>query len=809
MQLLDKPLTGPEATLQFLSTIKPKDGSKELWVKIGHSTFYKTDFSFSVGQLTYLEDQDDPKSRKVKSEHPDFLNYLHNLAKKKDGGVFYIPSQPQGYPLTDAIDVSDDLVFEMDEDSFEVQLEKVNRFCEISGLELSSLFTSGGKSIHGHLKLASHIDIQKIIYLNRLLAIALRSDPVVSRPHQPTRIPGFFRKEKDSYQELYYVSQKTYSYDEIINGLKVFFNSDLLEFPEEISDDWWSDCIWKVLKAKDKTREEKELSLKKNLMHGLEGWRLWKESALILRKQKQELYDDRKQGVKNLHGENLVDLVRQTCDELEQQPFDIDEHEWVWSRSNMHARGRCLWHDSGSGNSAWLDARGGWSYHCPVCTNDKPLDALAYWQLSEYGEVQKDKVGLAWVKDAKKWLESQGIEVPDLDLGTLIEAAHKFPEAPELEIDEERSAEPGGWEEELEKAVRVTILQDRTSVKIRYEKKIREHFGITQAEINRVAIDVNVFNREEPELIGNFVGDIVTEVQQTSQGNTEAIIPSALYGLNQYLLKGYSRGTKVVLGALSSTGKTAIALKEAYNLARISNEPVAFFSAESPRSQLIYRLLSQNTHISLGRLFRGQLKDEEWEKLLDASVELSTSKLYIDGTPGISTSQIRQKLMRLSDQVESPRGIFVDHLSKLAKPYPGNVNASMEAISHDLSNIADDLKSVGFWLCQFNRGHSIRQSKEPELDDIRDSDAIVQDADIILMPHRPGTRDEKFDPEMMNLYIRKNRDGPLGKVTLRFKGEYVDIEDGANHTFDNQEVEEDLEEAPKSSKKKQEDVNYF
>jgi replicative DNA helicase len=792
MELLSPPLTGPEATLQFLSTLKPKDGSKELWIKIGHSTFYKTDFNFSVGQLTYLEDADDPKSRKVKTDHTDFLNYLHDQAKKKDGGVFYIPSQPQGFPLTDAITASDDLVFEMDEDSLEIQLDKVNRFCELTGLELSSLFTSGGKSIHGHLKLDEHIDIQKVIYLNRLIAIALRSDPVVARPHQPTRIPGFYRKEKDSYQELYYVSQKNYSYEEVIAGLKLFFDADLLEFPDEISDDWWSDCIWKVLKDKNKTREQKELSLKKNLIHGLEGWRLWKESSLILRKQKQELYDDRKQGVKNLNGESLVDLVRQTCEDLEQQPFDIDEHDWQWSKGGSHARGRCLWHDSGSGNSAWLDARGGWSYHCPTCTNDKPLDALAYWQLSEYGEVQKDKVGLAWVKDAKKWLELQGVYVPDLDLGTLIESAHKFPEAPELEIDEERSAEPGGWEEELEKSVRVYILQDRTSVKVRYGKKIREHFGISQGELNQIAIDVNVFNREEPEPIGNFVGEIVTEVQQASLGNTESIVPSALYGLNQYLLKGYSRGTKVVLGALSSTGKTAIALKEAYNLAKVSDEPVAFFSAESPRVQLIYRLLSQNTHIPLGRLFRGQLHEDEWSKLLDASVELSTSKLYIDGTPGISTSQIRQKLMRLSDQIGSPRAIFVDHLSKLAKPYPGNINASMEAISHDLSNIADELNSTGFWLCQFNRGHSTRQTKEPELDDIRDSDAIVQDADIILMPYRPGTRDEKFDPEMMKLYIRKNRDGPLGVTQLRFRGEFVDIEDGVNYSFDNEIVDEEM-----------------
>jgi replicative DNA helicase len=803
MQLLSPPLTGPEATLQFLSTLKPKDGSKELWVKIGHTTFYKTDLSFSVGQLTYKEDPDDEKSRVVKSEYPDFLNYLHELAKKKDGGVFYIPSQPQGLPLTECVSSSDDVVFEMDNNTFEDQLDRVTRFCEISGLELASLFTSGGKSIHGHFKLDSHTDIQKVVYINCLIAIALRSDPIFDRPHQPSRIPGFFRKEKDNYQEILFLSHTTYTYEEIIEGFKKFFDSDLLEFPDEIPEEWWSGCIRPILKL-DIDDEKKTLKLRKNLIHGIEGWRLWKESTEIIRKQKQDLYESRKNGVKNLNGESLVDLVRKTCEDLEEKPFDFDMHGWQWSRGDTHARGTCQWHESKT-NSAFIDARGGWSFQCPTCTGLKPLDALAYWQMNIRQETAKEGEegsdwyrqvrelsGLGWVKEAKQWLEFQGVEVPDLDLGTLIETAHKFPEAPELQINEERSAEPGGWEDELEKSARVMILQDRTSTKIRYGKKIREHFGISQGELNQVAIDVNVFNRQEPELVGNLVKETFNEIQQTSLGNTAKILPSALYGLNQYLLKGYARGTKVVLSALSSTGKTAIALKEAFHIAKVSGEAVAFFSAESPTPQMIYRLLSQITGIPLGRLFRGQLNQDEWGLLLDAMDEIATCKLYIDGTPGISTSQIRQKLMRLSDEVGSPRAVFVDHLSKLAKPYPGNVNASMEAISHDLSNIVNELNTVGFWLCQFNRGHTTRQTKEPELDDVRDTDAIVQDGDVIIMPHRPGARDEKFDPEMMHLYVRKNRDGPLGKVTLRFIGECVDIRDGANHSFDNEAVDEEM-----------------
>lgn len=804
MKLLDTPLTGPEAVQRFLETLKPKDGSTELWIKIGHSAFYKTDFDFQVGYLTYLEDEKDTKSRAAKSEHKDFLAYVDKISKAKDGGVFYVPSQPQGFPLTECVETSDDIVFEMDNGGFEDQLARVNKLVDISGLELSSMFTSGGKSIHGHIKLVDYVTNQQIIYLNRLITIALRADPLYDNLHQPSRFPGFFRKEKNNYQELLFVSKSTYTFDEVVVGLRKFFDYDLMEFPEEIPDDWWADCIKKVLKAKGDDASI-TLRLRKNLILGLEGWRVWKESTDIIRKQKQVVYESRKNGVKNFQGESLVDLVRQTCEEIEKEPFDQDDHEWDWRRSDSHARGRCLWHESGSGNSAWLDSRGGWSFHCPTCTNQAPLDALAYWQVNKLQKNSKDETeegadwvlqvkemsGLAWVKDAREWLELNGVEVPDLDLGNLLESAQKFPEAPELEIDEERSAEPGGWEEELEKATRVYICQDRTSVKIRYGKKIREHFGISQGELNQVAIDVNVFNREEPELIAHFVGDTIKEIEAAGQNKGAVIIRSALYGLNNYLLKGYARGTKVVLGALSSTGKTAIALKEAYNIAILSGEPVAFFSAESPRSQLIYRLLSQLTHIPLGRLFRGQLNKEEWDKLLNASVELSTCKLYIDGTPGISTPQIRQKLMRLSDQVGSPRAIFVDHLSKIAKPYPGNINASMEAISHDLSNIADEINTVGFWLCQFNRGHNIRQSKEPQLDDIRDSDAIVQDADIILMPYRPGVRDDKSDPEMMNLYIRKNRDGPLGDVKLRFRGEYVDIEDGENYEFDHSDEPEE------------------
>lgn len=831
MKLLETPLTGLEAVTAFLSTLKPKDGSEELWIKVGHSTFYRTDFNFQIGYLTYLEDETNTKSRVIRSEHKDFFNYVDKISKAKDGGVFYVPSQPQGLPLAECVKTSDDIVFEMDNGSYDEQLAKILKFNEITGLELSSMFTSGGKSIHGHIKLIEYVSNEQIIYLNRLITIALRADPLYDQLHQPARFPGFYRKEKNNYQKLLFVSKSAYTFDEVVVGLRKFFDYDLMEFPEDIPNDWWGDCLKKVLKAKD-NEESKTLRLRKNLIHGLEGWLVWKESSEIIRKQKQALYESRMNGVKNFNGASLVDLVRQTCEEIEKQPFDHDEHEWDWRRSDTHARGRCLWHESTSGNSAWLDARGGWSFHCPTCTNQAPLDALAYWQVNKLQKNSKDETeegadwvrqvkemsGLSWVRDAREWLELNGVEVPDLELGSLLETAQKFPKAPELQIDEERSAEPGGWEEEIEKAVRVYVLQDRTSVKTRYAKKIREHFGISQGELNQIAIDVNVFNREEPELIGTFIGDTVSEIQAASQNKGERIIPSALYGLNRYLLKGYARGTKVVLGALSSTGKTAIALKEAYNISVLSGEPVTFFSAESPRSQLIYRLFSQITHIPLGRLFRGQLDEKDWDKLLAASVELSNCKLYIDGTPGISTSQIRQKLMRLSDQVGNPRAIFVDHLSKIAKPYPGNINASMEAISHDLSNIADELNTVGFWLCQFNRGHNIRQTKEPQLDDIRDSDAIVQDADIILMPYRPGVRDDKSDPEMMKLYVRKNRDGPLGDVKLRFRGEFVDIEDGENYSFDHvEEIEEELEDSPPEKKyyKKKEpkedytNVNYF
>ena len=796
MRLINPSLVGQEATRAFLSTLRPNENSKELWVKLGHSVFYKTDLDFEVGQLTYLQNKDDPTSRIIKSTHTDFLTYLEELSKTKDGGVFYISSQPQEFPIKECVESSDDLVFELDSGTLEEQLNRINRFLDITGLQLSSLFTSGGKSFHGHLKLSFFTPIDRVIYLNQLIATALRSDPVVARPHQPTRIPGFFRKEKDKYQALYYISHTRYEYDDLLDRIKKFFDADLLEFPPEIPDDWWSDCIWKILKLKNVTDEKRDLKLRKNLIHGVDGWRAWKKANEIIRKQKQDVYESRKAGVTNIHGETIVDLVRRTCEDLEDKPFQNPKHNWEWSNGDTHARGRCLWHESGSGNSAWLDARGGWSYHCPVCTNDKPLDALSYWQLSEYGEAQKDKAGLAWVKDAKTWLELNNVEVPELNLGSIIDNICKFPEAPELEIDEEKLIQSGGWEHELERAVRVYILQDRMSSKIRLGKYIRDTFGVNQGELDKVAVDVNIFNYQEPELVGNLLIGTLDKINQAKSGNSEPIIKSALYGLNRCLPKGYARGLKVVLAALSSTGKTAIAIKEAYSIAAQTGEAVAFFSAESPTEQIIYRLLSQLTHIPLVKLFTGNITDEEYDNLLDAAVELSTVKLYIDGTPGISTSQIRRKLMRLNDELGSIRAIFVDHLSKLVKPHPGNVNASMEAISHELSNIANDLNATGFWLCQFNRGHAARQTKEPVVDDIRDSDAIVQDADTILMPFRPGSRDDKTDPEMMKLFVRKNRDGPLGYSTLRFLGEVVDIEDGENHSFshindDDEEIELD------------------
>ena len=784
MNLLKTPLTGPEAVKAFLSTLKPKNGSREIWLKLGHGHFYRAEWTndgtFINATSTKVTESGNSESRIETYAIKNLLTHLLNETQSKDGGVFYVPTQPQGNPTAECVDSTDDIGLEMDDYNIDIQLKRYGQFNNVTGLEFSSLLNSGGKSIHAHIKLNDHLPIDQAVYLRRLTTIALKTDPVCDRLHQPMRFPGFFRKEKNAYQELLSYSDSRYSYDEIIEGLAKYYKAWGAPMPDRTPDDWWSECIWQPLKASGKYKDmpllERYEVIKQNLIFGVDNWERLQEMNKIIQQQKKEEYLRRKDSVTTLQGESIVDLVRKVCEDTESTIFELadaddepdNRHNWQFNHAQNHARGRCLWHDSQSGNSAWLGFSGDtWTYHCPVCTNDKPFDAFDYWRLKKTGSFEKC-TGWEWVQYAKDFLRENGIEPPEFTVQQVKDAVgegNPIPSAPELnlELDEEKPRH-----EQMEEAIKVYLLQDRESIKIDYENAIRTTFGLNERQFNTLCADIDDFGREEPTHISETIFDTTEEIDSRRRNPRLPGISTGLPSLDA-LTDGFKKGDYVTIAAPSSTGKTTTMIQLTDSMADEFEYPTVVISAESPTKQLHYRWLSYKTRIDLRRLKYGNITEEEFQSVLTATGDLTNRNIYIDGTPGISVSQIRQKLRRVAEAKGGIGCVWVDNSLSVAQPYPGNDNQSIAEISRQLSKIRREFNCTLVNLMQLNNNWIGRNDKRPITGDLYAGGSVTRDSDLILMLYRPDLYEENAPKGTTEFICRKARDGVQGTVILGYE----------------------------------------
>lgn len=193
---------------------------------------------------SYLAVERQPDSRVVELDSKNCFSFLRQLSESRPGGIFYLPSQPQNLPRGNNVLVSDDIALEIDPDEKNQytpasQATAIAEFISISGIVPTFIIHSGGKSFHVHWKAIDHLPVAQMVYLRRLACIALQGDWRVTLPHQPMRIPGFFRKEKGTEQSLYYASDNRYSYEQILVGFQRYFVAKNIPFPKELCDDRW------------------------------------------------------------------------------------------------------------------------------------------------------------------------------------------------------------------------------------------------------------------------------------------------------------------------------------------------------------------------------------------------------------------------------------------------------------------------------------------------------------------------------------------------------------------------------------------
>lgn len=258
---LPQPLTGFAAFKKCIEYIY--SDSSTVWLKFSHDKFF-TGFAQTSGEFGIWTTEGRDTDRKKIEFITDAYSFLSDLSKSKPGGVFYIPGQPTEFPLKDYCFAAADIGAEMDDGTTEEQWQRIEWFSAVSGLEPGLVINSGGKSAHPHWFLDADIPIAQATHLKKLLAIALQSDPAVVNPHQPMRIAGFYRQEKGKEQTLDYWSNRRYTQERFLQGLRAAFGAKGYVFPEHLSDERWR-RIKQVLTTKELTPEVKTCQIKEIL----------------------------------------------------------------------------------------------------------------------------------------------------------------------------------------------------------------------------------------------------------------------------------------------------------------------------------------------------------------------------------------------------------------------------------------------------------------------------------------------------------------------------------------------------------------
>lgn len=240
------------------------------------------------------------------------------------------------------------------------------------------------------------------------------------------------------------------------------------------------------------------------------------------------------------------------------------------------------------------------------------------------------------------------------------------------------------------------------------------------------------------------------------------------------MTSGFQRSDLIIVAARPSVGKTAFALNVAQNVAVRNGLPVAIFSLEMSKDQLVQRMLCAEAYIDGHKLRNGTLDDEDWPKLSMGVSTLSNAPIYIDDSPGITVPEMRSKLRRL--KIEHGLGfVVIDYLQLIhgRRTQGDNRQQEISEISRTLKQLARELEVPIVALAQLSRSVEQRQDKRPMLSDIRESGSIEQDADIVAFLYR----EDYYDPEserqnIIEIIIAKQRNGPTGKIDLVFLKNY-------------------------------------
>lgn len=301
-----------------------------------------------------------------------------------------------------------------------------------------------------------------------------------------------------------------------------------------------------------------------------------------------------------------------------------------------------------------------------------------------------------------------------------------------------------------------------------------------------------IFNLSESRMRGGFVhiGEILPHTFEAIEEfhKREGFvtgIPSGFKELDS-LTSGFQKSDLVIIAGRPSMGKTALSLSIAQYVSIKEKLPVAIFSLEMSKSQLVQRMLCSEARVDSHLLRTGRLPNRDWPRLSIAVGPLSEAPLFIDDTPAIGVLEMRAKARRLKSS-HNIGMVILDYLQLMQGPKGAeNRQQEISIICRSLKGLAKELEVPVVALSQLSRQVEVRgKEHRPQLSDLRESGAIEQDADLVLFIYRPEIygilQDRKGNPlqGVAEIIIGKQRNGPTGSVKLAFIDEYAKFENPA------------------------------
>lgn len=244
------------------------------------------------------------------------------------------------------------------------------------------------------------------------------------------------------------------------------------------------------------------------------------------------------------------------------------------------------------------------------------------------------------------------------------------------------------------------------------------------------------------------------------------------------MTSGFQPSELIIIAGRPSMGKSALMCSIAENVGIVGRYPMAIFSLEMSKEHLVQRFLCSHARVSAQSVRSGFLTQSDWPKLTSAAGKLSDAPIFIDDTPGISVLELRAKARRLKAQHDI-KVIFLDYLQLMqAHRTTENRQQEISEISRSLKALAREIDVPVVAVSQLSRAPERREDYRPRLSDLRESGAIEQDADLVMLLFREEYYNPQDDAQrgLAEVIIAKQRNGPVGSIKLAFIKEYMRFE---------------------------------